>query len=58
MKVLEISRAEFVKDRDSMKVSEIKEKYGINNAALYKIINDLGLEKMSMSERTQIKLVD
>lgn len=58
MKELTISRKELVKDREYMSVDDIKEKYGLNNASYYKILQEFGLTKRAMSERKKIILVD
>ncbi len=58
MKLVEISKAQFIKDVETMTVEEIKEKYDLNNGSYYSILRKVGLEPNRRAERKTFKVVD
>ena len=58
MKTVEISRSQFLEDREKSTVSEMMEKYELNTAQYYKLLESMGIEKRKSAERKIIQVVD
>ena len=58
MKEHMINGAEFKKDYEHMLIDGLKEKYGLNNRSIYKVIDALGLERRrEVSEQKKIIII-
>ena len=58
MKVHKVKGSEFIKDYEHMLLDDLKEKYGLNNRSIYKVIDGLGLERRrTVSEQKKIVII-